>query len=79
MIIFLYGSDFYRRRQKLNEIIEEYRQRGADNRRFDFGNSESEEEFMRFKEFISNSSIFNNKKTAITENIFSFCLGLTAK
>lgn len=79
MIIFLYGADSYRRRQKLKEIIEEYRQRGADNRRFDFNDSESEaahgeprEEFMRIKEFVSNNSIFGDKKTAVIENIFSY-------
>src|SRR3989344_5232025 len=74
MIIFLYGSDSYRHRQKLKEIVEEYRQRGADNRSFDFGNSngDSEEEFSRFNEFVSNRSIFGNKKTAVIENIFSY-------
>ena len=72
MIIFLYGSDSYRRRQKLKEIVEEYRQKGADNRSFDFGDSDNEEEFLRFNEFVSNRSIFGNKKTAVIENIFSY-------
>lgn len=72
MIIFLYGPDSYRRRQKLNEIVEEYRQRSADIRRFDFGEPENEEEFLRLKEFVSNYSIFDNKKLAVIENIFSF-------
>src|SRR3989344_1837546 len=71
MIIFLYGSDSYRRRQKLKEIIEEYRQRGADNRSFDFNDSDDEEEFLRLKEFAANHSIFGNKKTAVIENVFS--------
>ena len=70
MIIFLYGADFYRRHQKLKEITEEYQQRRADNRRFDFSDSD-DEEFLRLKEFVSNNSIFNNKKTAVLENVFS--------
>ncbi len=70
MIILLYGPDNYRRSQKLKEITNSYRQKQSlfSLERFDFDDSE---EFYRFKDFTSQQLIFEGKKLAILENVFS--------
>ncbi|MBU2578601.1 DNA polymerase III subunit delta [Patescibacteria group bacterium] len=69
MIIFIYGPDTYRSRQKLNEIVERYtkiHQHGLNFKKFDF----KETNFEDFKNEIQQSSIFNGKKLAILTNTF---------
>ena len=70
MIIFLYGPDTYRSRQKLNEIIENYKkahQSGLNLRYF-------EGEDLNFEEIqneIQQTSIIAGKKMLILKNVFS--------
>ncbi|MEK9154460.1 MAG: hypothetical protein AAB596_00065 [Patescibacteria group bacterium] len=71
MIIFLYGPDSYRRRKKGKEILEKYKKNHLTWKYFDFGEGSALEEFERFKEFAISSSIFENAKLAVMENIFS--------
>ena len=69
MIIFLHGSDSYRRQKRLNVIVDEYRRKYSNLSCdfFDLGNSE---EFLRLKEFSGQRSLFDNKKMAVLNNIF---------
>lgn len=70
MIIFLYGQDVYRSRQKLNETIEGFKQaheKGLRLKRLD-GKGLS---FQDFKDEIQAASIFKEKKLIILNNISS--------
>lgn len=70
MIIFLYGPDNYRSRQKLNEIIEHYKKihkSGLNLARLDMENKTFED----FKNQIETASMFKEKKLIILENAFS--------
>lgn len=75
MIIFLYGSDSYRRQKKLKEIIGKYEQKHLSRQYFDFDSlpaqaGKSPEEFLKLKEFFSNRSIFEEVKLGILSNVF---------
>jgi len=70
MIIFLYGSDAYRRHQKSKEIIEEYKKRHP-NFVLQFFNFEEEGEFLKLQEFSQNRSFFEEIKMAVLENVFA--------
>jgi DNA polymerase-3 subunit delta len=70
MIIFLYGSDTYRSRQKLNEIVEGYKKShktGLNLKWFEGENLEFEE----LKNEIQQASIIAGKKMLILKNVFS--------
>jgi DNA polymerase III delta subunit len=69
MIIFLYGSDDYRRDKKTREIIEEYKKRHP-NFVLQFFNLEEEEDFLKLQEFDLNRSFFEEIKMAVLENAF---------
>lgn len=71
MLIFLYGPDSYRRLQKLNEIVDAYRQKhsGLSHERFDLSD---EAEFEKFQNFAANQSIFNPVRLAILDGFDSF-------
>lgn len=69
MIIFLYGSDSYRSKQKLNEIIERYKkinQTTLNLKIFNF----KEIDFENFEKEIQSDSIFKKKKLIVLKNIF---------
>ncbi|MDO8574111.1 MAG: hypothetical protein Q7R86_00595 [bacterium] len=70
MLIFLHGADSYRRIQKLNEIVDVYRQKQSNlsHERFDL---EKEEEFLKFQIFASNRSIFDSVRLAILDNFLT--------
>jgi len=70
MIILLYGPDEYRRLQKKNEIIAEFRKKrsGLGIGFFDLGEKES---FSGFQDFIKNRSMFETQKLAVLSNVFS--------
>jgi len=70
MIIFLYGSDNYRRHQKSKEITEEYKKRHP-NFVLQFFNLEEEGEFLKLQEFNQNRSFFEEIKMAVLENAFA--------
>lgn len=66
MIIFLYGEDTYRMREKLKEIIERYKKihkSGLNLKYFD--------DFTSFKDGIRQTSMFNDKKLAVVTNVFA--------
>lgn len=70
MILFLYGSDTYRSRRKLNEIIEHYKkihQSGLSLKYFDGKNLD----FESFKDEIQQTSMFKEKKLLVLKNVFS--------
>jgi len=69
MIIFLYGQDTYRSRQKLNEIIEHYKKihkSGLNLRYFEAGNLN----FQDFKNEVETVSMFQEKKLVVLKDIF---------
>ena len=76
MIIFLYGPDTYRSRQKLNEIIEHYQKihkSGLNLKCFDFEENKASTELSRtsfeeFQDFIQTTSMFKEKKLVILKN-----------
>ena len=75
MIIFLYGSDSYRQRKKLNEIVGQYGQKHLTCEKFELDSSranQSDDEFSRLKEFARNRSIFEKEKLAIVAGLFEF-------
>ena len=68
MIILLYGEDSFRLRQKLIEVIEEYRAKhktGLNLARF----RENNLDFDKIKEKMESISMFNEKKLIVLENI----------
>jgi len=71
MIIFLYGEDSYRSRQKLNEIIEHYKEihKSGLNLRF-FDCEEQNITISDLKEKIRQASMFKEKKLVVITNLF---------
>lgn len=69
MIIFLYGSDAYRRRQKLNEILKSYSQKHSNLNSgvFDLA---VENEFLNFKAFLGSQSLFENFKLVVVSGLY---------
>jgi DNA polymerase III delta subunit len=69
MIVFLYGSDSYRRLKKVQEIVGEYQKKHSNlnPERFDLNEPE---ELDRLKEFASALSIFDSVKLAVVSGIF---------
>lgn len=69
MIIYLYGSDSYRRLQKQKEILAAYREKylGVSIERFCLGSDK--DEVLKFKDFIKNQSLFGLSKLAIVSDL----------
>lgn len=70
MIIFLYGSDTYRSRQKLNVIIDHYKKIHKSGLNLKFFKEENLN-FQDFKEEIETTSMFKEKKLLLLEDVFS--------
>ena len=70
MITFLHGADTYRREQRLRELLKAYKKKYAvfSVNTFDFDDSD---DVGRFKDFCSQQTMFENKKLAVIDNIFS--------
>jgi len=69
MIIFLYGLDTFRSRQKLNEIVEHYKEihkSGLNLKYF----VEPEMDFQTFLDEMKQTSMFKEKKLAVLINVF---------
>ena len=69
MIIFLYGQDSYRSKQKLNEIIEHYKKAGKSGLNLiyvDAGQTDFSDFYSNFKI----SSMFAEKKLVIVKDLF---------
>jgi len=79
MIIFLHGPDSYRRKQKLKEIVAEYKKKHQSIGFFDLQGKNSEAEFNRFYEFCASDSLFDDVKLAVVENLFDYAKELSAK
>lgn len=70
MIIFLYGPDTYRSRQKLNEIVEHYRKIHKSGLNLKFFKEEGAD-FAEFQGEIKSISMFAEKKLIVLEGIFT--------
>jgi len=70
MLIFLYGPDTYRSRQKLGEIIKEYRKLYKSGLNFKYLNC-AKLKFQEFNDEIRQTSMFKEKKMIILTNSFS--------
>lgn len=70
MIIFLYGQDTYRSRQKLNEIVEHYKKihKSGLNLKYFEGSSLN---FEDFRDGLQQSPMFNETKLFVVKNSFS--------
>ena len=74
MIIFLYGEDSYRAREKLKEIVEHYKKihkGGLNLKYFDCSGKSVDFSFGDFKDENRQASIFQGKKLEILTGIFS--------
>jgi len=69
MMIFLYGPDTYRSRQKLNEIIEHYKKIHKSGLNFSVIDFKSLE-LSDFKKIIESCSMFKEKKLIVLKNLF---------
>ena len=68
MIIFIYGEDSYRSRQKLNEIIEYYKKIHKNGLSLKFFSDENLN-FQEFKDETKSVSMFAGKKLIILRNV----------
>ena len=70
MIIFLYGSDSYRRQKNLKEITNQFVQKNhfSSLEQFDFDVDDNTEETAKLKEFLAHQSMFSAKKMAVLKN-----------
>jgi len=68
MIIYLYGPDSYRRREKLNEYLERYKNKYAALSLSNF-DLEADGEFQKLKDFIQSQSLFESSKLGVIFNI----------
>lgn len=68
MVIYLYGSDSYRRQIKLNEYLDRYNSKfaGFSLRRFDF---ENEEDWRNFNDFVKSRSLFETSGLGIVSGM----------
>ena len=74
MIIFLYGKDSYRRKEKEKEIIELYRKKHQyfDFQKFDFLEDKEKKSFICLKDFLNQTSLFGYFKLALVHNFFNY-------
>ena len=70
MIIFIYGQDTYRSRQKLNEIVDHYKKTRKSGLSLNFFEGENLN-FQEFKNEMETVSMFKEKKLAVLKDIFS--------
>ena len=69
MIIFLYGPDTYRSREKLNEIVEHYKKIHKSGLNLKFLDLK-EKDFQDFKNEVQISSMFSERKLLVLKNAF---------
>lgn len=69
MIIFLYGPDGYRRRQKLNEILKTYREKHS-NLNSEIFDLSVKNDFLNFKAFLSSQSLFDDFKLVVASGFY---------
>lgn len=71
MIIFIYGADSYRAKQKLNDIIDEFQKKHGGSLGLAKFDCKEKEIVSDLKSFFETSGMFSVKKLAILENIFA--------
>lgn len=71
MILFIYGPDTYRSKQKLNEIIARYQSIHKSGLSFKVFDAEEESSFEDFKNAIEISSMFGEKKLVVVKGAAS--------
>ena len=69
MIIFLYGPDSFRSRQKLEELINHYKQSGKSGLNLIYLDAE-QTDFLEFFNQLKTSGMFEEKKLIILKNVF---------
>jgi len=69
MIIFLYGPNTYKSKEKLKEIINRYKSKHPKNLELRIYDSENLD-FQKFKDELKQKSIFQEKKLIILKNVF---------
>jgi DNA polymerase III subunit delta len=69
MIIFLYGQDAYRSKEKLREIIERYKEIHKSGLNLSFFNEETAN-YQGFRDALWQSSMFQEKKLVVLKNVF---------
>jgi DNA polymerase-3 subunit delta len=70
MIIFLYGPDNFRSREKLNEIIERFQKDGKNDLNLEIFDGENLE-FNSFKSALTTLSFFSSKRLIIVKNLLT--------
>lgn len=71
MIIFLYGADNYRKKQKLNELRAGYQAKNTAVLESSF-DVENEDDFVKLKSFLGSPSLFHPFRMAIIHNVFAY-------
>lgn len=70
MIIFLYGPDSYRRQQKLNDIISDYKKKHSGLSVENFYLSGEESELAKLKDFVKSRTLFDDFRLGIIRSGF---------
>ena len=70
MLIFLYGQDNFRSREKLNEIIERFKKCGRNDLNLEIFNGENLE-FNSFKNALTTLSFFSSKRLIVVKNLLT--------
>ncbi|MFC1663558.1 DNA polymerase III subunit delta [Patescibacteria group bacterium] len=71
MIIFLYGPDNYRSRQKLNHIVQHYEKTHKNGLNLKYYSDGQNLDFQDFQDEIQQTSMFKEKKLLVLINVFS--------
>ncbi len=69
MIIYLYGEEIYRRREKERFILEEFKKKHSGLALDKFDLDDNGEEFFRLKRFLSEGGLFTNLKLSLVRNL----------
>jgi len=71
MVIFIYGQNNYRAREKLKEIIATYQKKHGSSLSLERFDLKEKGAFEEMKQFFGSSAMFSNKKLSVIENVFS--------
>ena len=69
MIIYLYGEEIYRRREKERFILGEFKKKHSGLALDKFDLDDNDEEFFRLRRFLSEGGLFTNLKLALVRNL----------
>lgn len=68
MIIYLYGADSYRRKQKLNEVLQSYKKKYTTHDLLSLDVSEETEGWIRARDFLAQPALFVESKVLVLQN-----------